>query len=242
MKYSPYQEYFIHQIAAYTIQAGEILSKEVGQTDPKYSRLFLPKGPDLYTWPLKTAGYLLLDPQIDHIILIEKQSKYPNEVTVFEESEWVIALGKQLSIVPIIVSNSRKTKKADMDMLMQLNFLTMLKQISKITILGIWIDMDISKVAQEIKTASKSKKIWTIYYDTCSDHIKREKARSIDEQAMRQILKRKTSDILPVHCRLANIFVMTLPQRAQPELIGYVNTWDFGWDQNKTTSYASLIG
>jgi hypothetical protein len=49
MKYSPYQEYFVQQIAAYTIQAGEILSKEVGETNPKYHRLVVPKGPDLYT-------------------------------------------------------------------------------------------------------------------------------------------------------------------------------------------------
>ncbi len=49
MKFAPYQDYYIEQIAAYTIQAGEILVNEVGKTDPKYHRLFLPKGPDLYT-------------------------------------------------------------------------------------------------------------------------------------------------------------------------------------------------
>jgi predicted RNase H-like nuclease len=41
---------------------------------------------------------------------------------------------------------------------------------------------------------------------------------------MRQILKKKESDILPVSCRLANVFVNTLSKTSQPELIGYVNT------------------
>lgn len=241
MKYAPYQDYYIHQIAAYTIQAGEILSKEVGQTEAKFRHMFLPQWPELYTGPLKAAWYLLLDPKIEHIILIHKQSKYPTEITLFEDGEWVVSFGKRFSVLPLDLPMTRKTTKIDTEALSQLNFLSIIKEISCITILWIGVDMNLMDIAKQIKSISKSKKIWIIYYDTCSINVDRGKARATDELAMRQILRKKATNLLGTWCRLANLFVMTLSQKAEPELIGYVNTWDFGWDQKRTTSYASLI-
>lgn len=78
-----------------------------------------------------------MDPQIDHIILVNKQFKYPDNVTVFEDTEGIVAFGKTITVLPIKISHGRKTKKVDEDVLMQLNFLIMLKQITKVTILNI---------------------------------------------------------------------------------------------------------
>lgn len=241
MKFAPQQEYYTQQIAAYTIQAGEILSNEVGQTTPKYRRLFLPKGHELYTWPLKAAWYLLLDPKVKHLILISKQSKYPDETTVLEEAEWILAFGHCFAVETPKIASSRITHKIDPEILAQLNFLTMLKEISSITVLGIWENQDFEDIAKQLKIFMKSPKTWVIYYDTCSEKVQREEARRIDELAMRDIFKRKSSKHTQLSCWLANLFVIGLPQRAEPDLLGYVNTWDFGGDQTKTTSYACLV-
>ena len=43
MKFAPYEPHYIDQIAAYAIQAGEILSKDVGEINAKYRHFFLPQ-------------------------------------------------------------------------------------------------------------------------------------------------------------------------------------------------------
>ena len=241
MKFAPYEPHYIDQIAAYAIQAGEILSKDVGEINAKYRHFFLPQWSELYTWPLKAAWYLLLHPDVDHIVLIYKQEKYPQHITIYQEAEGIVSFGYHFSVVWLPIKPAKLVRSISEEVLSQLNFLTMLKRISKVTILWIGVEMDLVEVSTQLRWLTKSPKIGTIYYDTCSSHVSREEARSTDEKALSLILKKKMWDI-GSSCRLANVFSLTLPQKSNPELLGYVNTWDFGGNQTKTTSYASIIG
>lgn len=135
MKIIQYQEETIEQILAYTIQAGEILTNEIKIRDAKYRRLFLPKGPELYTGPLKAAGYLLLDPNVNHVILVSNQSLYPDNITVFEDKEGIIFLGKKLFVDVLPFKKAKKTKKIDEEVLFQCNFLHILKNITTISVI-----------------------------------------------------------------------------------------------------------
>lgn len=242
MKRAPHQEHIIEEVAAYTIQAGEILINELNEIEPKYRRLFLPKWPELYTGPLKAAWYLLLDFSVKHVILVTNQMKHPDNITLFTDKEGIIALGKTVSVKEIDFNNIKEVKEIDEEILFQCNFLRILKNITSISI--VWIGENVKRevVIKEINNIIKSsEEIWIIFYDTCSTNIEQSISRSVDEKALKNIINKKVEDSKS-NIRLANIFVKTLSSKTKPHLLGYVNTWDFDPMQKKITSYVCLVG
>lgn len=237
----PQQEFHIDHILAYTIQAGEILTNEIKLTDSKYRFLFMPHGPELYTWPLKSAGYLLLNQKIEHLILLYIQDQYPNKITVFEDSEWLIALWKEFIVINPNIEWSQVTHEIDPDILLQFNFLSIIKPINKISVIGIGKQTNQMEVFSEIKKICTNKKIWCIMYDSCSKHVSRDQARTTDEIALSNSVEKKEGTLIHKP-RLANIFVKLLNKSSRPRLLWYVNSGDFGWSQDDTTSYACMVG
>lgn len=210
------------QIISYIVHAGEILQKDNHFPKKTYKYVYLPTWPELYTGVLKAAGYLFLDKNINNIVLLVEQTKYPDKIISYIDDNEFFVWWRN-------IENKWAKSKLDkqpitLELFEQLLYLRLLTQVKSVTILWVWTKIKKKQIIETIDNI-KYTNFWVIILWNSSEEKKIKLSKDEDKKMIEHMLIKKTYKENPNW--IGNIYTnIVKSNKWNPELVAYVHSSD----------------
>jgi hypothetical protein len=239
----PNNELIIEQIASFTVGAAEILKKEVFSTiDPKqeYRFALVPRGSDMYTGMLKAGGYLLLNKAPSTLIFCYEQNEHPKDITLYTQGQWPI-LGKHF-LSHHEIGKWKITSHLLSEIAHHAHYAKLICNPNHLLRFGIGKAVTKKTLEWLVSTLIDFPQTTTIVAITdLQQGNSFEQGKLYDEALVTAAFSGTPSSEVKKFPILYLFSILCKKGKRQADMVGYLNTGEYGGNLEKTTGYACLV-
>jgi len=238
-------EVLAEQIMGYVVWASELIPTLKSFANKSYSVAIIPQWPHFYTGLLQAAGYLLLDSQKKKILVISQLHDSKSivvDTTIYGPIFWktretsMKVLSKIKTSIGALYS-SKEDKQLIEVLHAQTPFLRVITDIKQIIHVGVGNKISPNQNKKLYTWIQKNIQEYNIVLLTNIEISLSSKSPKHDEQKQIEKLIQTWSTSL-----LGLFHTILDKQKKRPEIVAYVNPWDFGKTASLTTRYICAMG